>query len=90
MIALKKYSLEEIKQSPKSGGFPVSGIIPPGSAEFCFLEPATYLGVALHSGSRVRSGLDRAMNVSQEDRFREEDPYTDLFLTKDKIIRTKL
>lgn len=80
MIELKKYSLEEIRQSLKAGIFPISGITPMGSAEFHFLEPASYLGVALHSGSRVRPELDEAMKVGQKDRFREEDPYTDLFI----------
>ena len=80
MSELKKYSLAEIGQSLKDGKYPISGITRLGSAEFYFQEPASYLGVALHNGSRIRPELVEAIEVEQEGRFREEDPYTDYFL----------
>jgi N-formylglutamate amidohydrolase len=80
MTVLNTYALEEIKHCLAEGNYPVSGITPLGSAEFHILEPASYMGLALHSGSRVRSDLEEALKVSQGQRFREEDPYTDLFL----------
>lgn len=79
MTELKKYFLEEIAQCLDEGNFPGSGITPLGSAEFHFLAPASYLGVAIHGGRRVRLDVDEALFVGQEDRFREEDPYTDRF-----------
>jgi N-formylglutamate amidohydrolase len=80
MTALSRYSLEEIKQCLQEERFPVSGITPLGTAEFHFIEPSSCLGVALHPGGRVRSGILEALEVNQEERFREEDPYTDLFI----------
>lgn len=77
---IKEYSLEEIRQILVWGRFPVSGITPLGSAEFHFLEPAAYLGIALHSGSRIRPEISEALAVGQEDRKREEDPFTDQFV----------
>jgi len=80
MSALKKYSLEEIGQCLTERKFPISGITRLGSTEFHFRKPANYLGVALHNGSRVRPELLEALEVGQEERFREEDPYTDYFV----------
>ncbi len=80
MSGLRKYSLEEIGQCLKESRFPVSGMTLLGSAEFHFGKPSGCLGVALHNGSRVRPGLHEAMEVDQEERFREEDPFTDAFL----------
>jgi len=77
---LRTYELDEIKQCFQAEKFPLSGITPLGSAEFHFTEPARYLGVTLHAGSLVRPGLTDSMSVSPGDRFREEDPYTDLFI----------
>ena len=82
MSELKQYSLDEIGQVLAEGRFPISGITRLGSAEFHFREPADHLGVVLHSGSRVRPGVLDAMAVELDDRFREEDPYTD-YLVRD-------
>jgi len=82
MSPLKKYSLSEIGQCLKDGKYPISGITELGSAEFHFKEPSGFLGVALHNGSRIRPELSAAMDVKREDRFREEDPYTDYFLNE--------
>ncbi len=80
MSQLKKYSLEEIGQCLKEEKYPISGITELGSAEFHFQKPVNYLGVALHNGSRIRPELLGAMEAEQEERFREEDPYTEYFL----------
>ncbi|MCK5137329.1 MAG: N-formylglutamate amidohydrolase [Bacteroidales bacterium] len=80
MSALKKYSLDEIGQCLTEGQFPISGITHLGSTEFHFRKPANYLGVALHTGRRVRQELLEALDVPREDRFREEDSYTDYFV----------
>lgn len=80
MSQSKTYSLTEIGQCLKDGNYPISGITELGSTEFHFKEPSEYLGVALHNGSRIRPELFEAMEVKREDRFREEDPYTDYFL----------
>lgn len=58
----------------------MKGITPLGSAEFHFIGPARYMGVALHCGSNVRQELWGAMEVTAGDRFREEDPYTELLI----------
>ena len=80
MNTLKRYELEEIRRRFREGGLPFSGISPLGSAEFHFREPARYLGVALHAGSRVRPGLRGVMAVSEEERHREEDLFTERFI----------
>lgn len=51
-----------------------------GSARFHFRAPDSCLGVALHAGNRVRDDLQEVMEVTAGERFREEDPYTDLFI----------
>jgi N-formylglutamate amidohydrolase len=80
LAALKPYDLEAISKQLEKGAFPFSGISRLGSAEFHFREPAPYLGVALHAGSRVRPALSGAMAVTRPERLREEDPDTDLFI----------
>ena len=80
MSILKRYSIEEIRQCLKEGKLPISGITRFGSTEFHFREPASYVGVALHNGNRVGSEVLEAMEVGQEERFREEDPHTDSFI----------
>jgi N-formylglutamate deformylase len=72
--------MDKIRQRLESGNLPLKGITPLGSAEFHFMEPARYLGVALHCGRNVRPDLKEAMEIPAADRFREEDPYTDLFI----------
>jgi N-formylglutamate deformylase len=74
------YSINQIKEKLAKNNFPFSGITELGSAEFYFQKPAFYAGVALHSGSRVRPEVLKVMEATKADRFREEDPYTDLFI----------
>lgn len=80
MAATKRYSLEEIKEHLKERRYPLNGITRLGTARFNFREPAATIGVALHSGSRVRPEMLEIMEVGREERFREEDPYTDRFV----------
>lgn len=80
MNEFRTYTLEEIRRELDDGNLPVKGITNLGSAEFLIREPAQYIGVALHSGSRIRPGILDTLEVSPEDRFREEDPYTDIFV----------
>lgn len=80
MEELKKYGLPEIKRLLAAGDFPFSGITELGSTEFHFREPVRYLAVVLHSGNRVRPEMIEIMDVTGEDRSREEDLYMDLFV----------
>jgi N-formylglutamate amidohydrolase len=80
METLKTYDPEELREDLYSGLFPIHGISSLGSAEFHLRAPAHYLGVALHSGGRVREELVGVMAVTPEERFREEDPFTELFI----------
>jgi len=80
MSALQKYSIREIKQRLEENCFPFSGITELGSTEFHFLKPSFYAGVVMHTGSRIRPELMDAMLVKRENRFREEDPYADVFI----------
>lgn len=77
MPELIQYSIKEIEEILISGGFPISGVTPLGSAEFHLNAPAECLSVAVHAGGRVRPEIEEALAVDLEDRFREEDPYTD-------------
>lgn len=77
---MKRYTLEEIGEGLKKKRFPMEGMTSLGSARFHFREPDNCLGVALHAGSRVRDDLMEVMEVTAGERFREEDPYTDLFI----------
>jgi len=80
MAGMEKYSLEEIGKHLKEKRFPLEGVTRLGTARFIFREPAGTLGVALHAGSRVRPDMLEIMEVTREERFREEDPYTDRFV----------
>ncbi len=80
MDSLIQFSLPEIEKKIQKNEFPFSGITPSGCAEFHFLEPSFYAGVALHAGHRVRESLDTVMSASVEERLREEDPYTERFI----------
>lgn len=80
MAGLRSYSLEEIALRLNKGDFPFSGVTLLESATFHFREPAGYMGIALHNGSRIRPQLLDTLAVSQEERFREEDPFTELFV----------
>ena len=86
MSKLTAYSLHDIANRLENEEFPLSGITESGSAEFHILEPSHYLGVALHAGHRVRPDVLKMMVVSEPDRYREEDPHTDLFI-KDFPVR---
>ncbi len=80
MKPLIHFSLSEIEEKLQKNEFPFSGITLSGCAEFHFMEPSFYAGVALHAGNRVRESLATVMSASVEERLREEDPYTELFL----------
>ena len=80
MSELRTYTLNEIRLALSSGRFPLTGITPLGSAEFQILKPDPVLGVALHTGSRIRPEVEELLAIGEEDRFREEDPYTEYFL----------
>ncbi len=79
-VAYERYTLEEIHELLLKGMFPLRGITESGAAAFHLREPAKELGVALHAGSRIRSGLDELLLINAEKRAREEDLYTDLLL----------
>lgn len=78
----KQYSLKEIEETLQNGKFPFSGITELGSSEFHFEAPAFHAGVSMHSGHRVRKEILDILAVSEQDRYREEDPYTDRFIAK--------
>ncbi len=86
MNELVSYSLEEIKIKLVNHDFPFSGITKSGTAEFHFEKPACYAGIALHAGHNVRPEILPLFALSEEERFRDEDPYTHLFI-KDFPIR---
>ena len=75
--ALNRYSVEEVQEQLKKEIFPVRGITMLGAAAFEFKKPSNAIAVALHAGSRVRSGLNGVMQVGAVERSREEDLYTD-------------
>ncbi len=79
---MKQYTLDEIKKKLQQEDLPFSGTTELGSARFVFREPASYAGIAIHAGSRIREDLKDKLYVSLEDRYREEDPGTDLFIGK--------
>ncbi len=80
MKALIHFSLPEIVKKLQKNEFPFSGITLSDTAEFHFLQPSFYAGVAMHAGNRVRSSLDHVMSATEQERFREEDPYTERFM----------
>jgi N-formylglutamate deformylase len=77
---MQTYSLDEIRHRLEARAFPFRGISTLGTTEFHFTAPSRYIGVTLHAGINVRSGLLNVMEVSPGDRCREEDPYTDRFI----------
>jgi len=77
---MQSYTLEEIRDKLEKQEFPMEGITALGTARFCFREPAGTLGIALHAGSSVRQDMLEIMEVSAEERCREEDPHTDIFV----------
>ena len=80
MKSNQTYSLREIQEHLGNGDFPLSGTTPLGSAEFHFLQPSWYAGIAIHAGSNVSDEILTAMKIRREDRYREEDPYTERFI----------
>jgi len=76
----KTYSLENIRKHLDEGALPFSGTTAKGSAEFQFLRPAGYAGVALHAAHDVRPDVAKKMKISPADRRYEEDPHTEAFL----------
>jgi hypothetical protein len=82
MAALQTYTLKQIEQRLEENCLPFSGITELGSAEFHLLKPCSCAAVVMHTGSRIRPELMDAMIVEQEDRFREEDPYADVFVSE--------
>jgi hypothetical protein len=80
MKSYQTFSLRDIQDHLEHGDLPLSGTTPLGSAEFHFLKPSWYAGIAIHAGSNVRDEILTAMKVSRADRYREEDPYTGHFI----------
>jgi len=76
----KTYSLDNIRKHLDAGALPFSGITAMGSAEFKFLLPSGYAGVALHAGHDVRPEVAENMKISPADRRYEEDPHTEAFM----------
>jgi len=80
-MELNPYSLNEIEEKLWNGELPFSGITELGSSEFHFEAPAFHAGVSMHSGHRVRKEILEILAVSEEDRYREEDPFMDRFIS---------
>jgi N-formylglutamate amidohydrolase len=78
--AFRRHTLEEIQERLVREKFPIRGVTELGAAAFHLREPSGDLGIALHAGARVRSGLEELFNASSEERRREEDLYTDLMV----------
>jgi len=76
----QRYSLQQIEQRLKKNDFPFEGITELGSAQFKFIEPAIYAGIAIHAGNRIRDELRDAVAVDPADQYREEDPGTEKFI----------
>ena len=77
---MNSFALIEIEKRLEENDFPFEGQTELGSAYFMFMRPANYFGIAIHAGSKVRPDLLKKMKISREDRFREEDPFTQLFI----------
>lgn len=80
-MGLNQYSLNQIEKRLWNGELPFSGITELGSSEFHFEAPAFHAGVSMHSGHRVRKEILEILAVSEEDRYREEDPFMDRFIS---------
>ena len=80
-MELNPYSLNEIEEKLWNGELPFSGITELGSSEFHFEAPSFHAGVSMHSGNRVRKEILENLAVSKEDRYREEDPFMDRFIS---------
>ncbi|MFC2081053.1 N-formylglutamate amidohydrolase [Bacteroidota bacterium] len=80
MVALKSYSLQEVRKRLNEGSLPFSGVTEQGGCEFHFLSSSYYAGIAMHTGSRIRPELKESLSVKKSGRLREEDPYADTFI----------
>jgi N-formylglutamate amidohydrolase len=80
-MELNPYSLHEIEEKLCKNELPFSGITELGSSEFHFEAPAFHAGVSMHSGHRVRKEILEILAVPEEDRYREEDPFMDRFIS---------
>lgn len=80
MDAEQRYSLIEIEKKLKANDLPLSGVTALGSSKFHIAQPAFYAGIAMHAGDRLRPDIQDALAVSPQDKYREEDPFTDLFI----------
>jgi hypothetical protein len=56
MKSYQTFSLREIQDHLENGDLPLSGTTQLGSAEFHFLKPSWYAGIAIHAGSNERKG----------------------------------
>jgi len=76
----KTFSLQDLKIKLNNEDYPIIGTTELGSSFVRFLRPANYAGIAMHAGSAIRKSLQKALQVKEADRYREEDPKTDNFL----------
>jgi hypothetical protein len=80
-MELRRYAISDIEEKLWNGEFPFSGITELGSSEFHFESPAFHAGVSMHSGNLVREEILEIMAVGEKDRFREEDPHMNRFIS---------
>lgn len=73
----KIYSLADIQERLKKTIFHSVGLQNWSPLFLNFIRPSFYAVTTIHAGSRVRPDILKAMQVSKEDRCREEDPDTD-------------
>ena len=50
-----------------------------GIADFIFSYSQPIVCTAIHNGHDVRGDVERNLSISEEDRLREEDPFTEIF-----------
>ena len=81
MMETRPYSLDEIEERLWNGALPFAGFTELGSCEFHFEAPAFFAGVSMHSGHRIRQEIVDILSVSDKDRYREEDPFMDRFIS---------
>ncbi|MFC3033397.1 flavohemoglobin expression-modulating QEGLA motif protein [Pseudoalteromonas fenneropenaei] len=59
---------------------PIEGIVADGGFYLSIREYVPYVATAVHAGHRTRAELDAYFALSADDRYKEEDPYTDAFI----------
>lgn len=59
---------------------PIEGLVEGAGFYLCIRDYVPYVATSVHSGSRVRAELEPYYALSKEQRFKEEDPYTDAFI----------